>query len=263
MHCGGLAQRLTAMKSLYFLYHELRTLPSDYSYAMESADFERHCELFAKRQQAADAVQPMVTFDDGHRSNYELALPVLQRHDLRGYFFITTGWIGQRSGYMDWKELRGLHAAGQAIGAHGWTHTLLTHCTAAQLRHELLDARLRLEDGLGHAVTAMSLPGGRSNRRVLEACWIAGYTEVFTSVPRLEPSVREPRSTVGRLNIRSGAQTEWLERLLEPRSTLLARLERQERIKHVSRVLLGDRIYAKLWSILNHEDPHPATGPAQ
>ena len=252
------------MKSLHLLYHELRTLPSDYSYAMECADFERHCELFAKRQQqAADAIQATVTFDDGHRSNYELALPVLQRHDLRGHFFITAGWIGQRAGYMDWRELRGLHAAGQAIGAHGWTHTLLTHCTPAQLGHELLDARLCLEDGLGHAVTTMSLPGGRSNRRVLEACWAAGYTEVFTSVPGLEPPVRAPRSTVGRLNMRGGVGAEWLECLLEPQSKLLARLRRQERIKHVSRVLLGDRIYARLWSILNHEDRQPATGPAQ
>jgi peptidoglycan/xylan/chitin deacetylase (PgdA/CDA1 family) len=242
------------MKSLHLLYHELRALPSDYSYAMECADFERHCELFAKQQQAADAVQPKVTFDDGHRSNYEFALPALEQHGLRAHFFITTGWIGQRAGYMDWKEIRALHAAGQAIGAHGWTHTLLTHCTADQLRHELLDARLCLEDGLGHAVTTMSLPGGRLNRRVLQACWTAGYTEVFTSVPRLEVSVRGPRATVGRLNLRSGVRTEWLERLLQPESKLLATLERRERMKNAARVLLGDHVYAKLWAILNHEE---------
>ena len=242
------------MKSLHLLYHELRPLPSDYSYVTECAEFERHCELFAKQQRTADAVQPKVTFDDGHRSNYEFALPVLQQHDLRAHFFITTGWIGQRTGYMDWTELRALYTAGQAIGAHGWSHTLLTHCTADQLKHELMDARLCLEDGLGHAVTTMSLPGGRSNRRVLEACWAAGYTEVFTSVPRLEPSVRAPRSTVGRLNLRSGVRTDWLERLLQPQSKLLAKLENQERMKHAARILLGDRAYAKLWSILNHED---------
>lgn len=242
------------MQTLHLLYHQLCPAVSDYTYAMECAEFERHCALFADRdRQSAGGVHAKVTFDDGHRSNYEFALPALERHGLTAHFFITTGWIG-RAGYMDWGEIRALDAANHLIGAHGWTHTLLTHCTSTQLRQELLEARLCLEDGLGHAVTTMSLPGGRANRRVLEACWSAGYTEVFTSVPRIESSVRPPNSTVGRLNLRSGTRTEWLEQLLEPESKLLGRLQRQERIKHTARLLLGDRIYAKLWAIVNHED---------
>lgn len=251
------------MKSLHLLYHELRPASGDYSYVMPCAEFERHCELFASRQrQPPETLQPRVTFDDGHRSDYEFALPVLERHRLQAHFFITTGWTGQKLGYMNWNEIRALDTAGHHIGAHGWTHTLLTHCTPAQLKHELLDARLCLEDGLAHPVTSMSLPGGRSNRRVLDACWNAGYTEVFTSVPKAEPSVRSPRSTVGRLNLRSGVQTEWLERLLNPESKLLARLEQQERIKSAARRLLGDKLYAKLWAVVNHEERQPeiATG---
>ena len=34
---------------------------------------------------------------------------------------------------------------------------------------------------------AMSLPGGRYNRHVLTACQQAGYTQIFTSIPRAEP----------------------------------------------------------------------------
>jgi hypothetical protein len=36
---------------------------------------------------------------------------------------------------------------------------------------------------------------------------------------------------------------------------MLAKLERQERIKTMARTVMGDRLYAKLWSLLNHQEP--------
>ncbi|MCA9081468.1 MAG: polysaccharide deacetylase family protein, partial [Planctomycetaceae bacterium] len=35
----------------------------------------------------------LITFDDGYRDNYELALPVLERHGASAVFFITTGFL--------------------------------------------------------------------------------------------------------------------------------------------------------------------------
>ena len=92
---------------------------------------------------------PEVTFDDGHISNFEYALPILQSQNLKAQFFITVGWSGRRPGYMGWTELRQMHEAGQSIGAHGWTHSLLTHCNEKDLNFELGNARLTLEDKLG------------------------------------------------------------------------------------------------------------------
>jgi hypothetical protein len=243
------------MNRLFLLYHELRPLPSSYSYALECAEMDRHCELFASlRQRDSAALWPEITFDDGHRSNYEHALPILQRHGLDAHFFITAGWIGERAGYMDRAELRALHSAGQPIGAHGWSHKLLTHCSPQELDQELGGARKLLEDCLGQPVTTMSLPGGRMNRRVLEACWNAGYTEVFTSIPQTVPAVRPPRSTTGRLNIRSGISLSALEDLLQPGSGALVRLQRQERLKGAARSVLGDSLYARLWAMLNRQE---------
>jgi hypothetical protein len=251
---------LTASSNrLYFLYHELRNVPSNYSYAIERDEFEKHIDLFLQARSRGDLMfWPEITFDDGHISNYEIALPVLASHGLFAAFFVTVGWTGKRPGYMGWEQVRALHAAGQRIGAHGWTHTLLTHCDDNALRVELGGARLTLEDKLGTAITTMSLPGGRFNRRVLEACKEAGYTQVYTSIPRSEKTISP--FLVGRLYMRSSSGMESIARLLDPTSGMLAKLERQERWKTALKKTMGDRLYRKLWAALNRQEKSEDSG---
>lgn len=40
-----------------------------------------------------------ITFDDGYRDNYELALPILKRHGCRAIFFVATSFIDERRLY--------------------------------------------------------------------------------------------------------------------------------------------------------------------
>src|SRR5271154_1704058 len=241
------------LRRLYLLYHEVRPSESQYSYVVDTRMFQKHINLFAQlRTTESPGLWPEVTFDDGHISNYEYALPILQSQNLKARFFITVGWTGNKRGYMGWSELRLLHEAGQSIGAHGWTHTLLTHCTERDLQTELNGARLALEDKLGTSITTMSLPGGRYNHHLLSACKEAGYTQVYTSVPRAESLPLG--ATVGRLNIRGDMQTDWIASLFQPDSRVLARLDRQYRIKAAAKTLLGDRLYERLWAVLNRKE---------
>ncbi len=250
-----------AQPRLHLLYHELRPVPAKYSYVVAVPDFDQHMQLVARiRASASSILWPEVTFDDGHLSNFEHALPILESHHLIARFFITVGWPGQKPGYMDWPQIRSLHQAGQAIGAHGWTHTLLTHCAARDLELELVTARHTLEDKLGAPVTTMSLPGGRSNPRVLAACQAAGYTQVFTSVPKPEPFPLGP--LVGRLNVRGDMDLPWIAGLFERGSTTLAGLERRDGRKAIVKALLGDRLYASIWSLLNREESETVPGDA-
>ena len=239
-------------RRLYLLYHELRSSQTRYSYVADTALFERHVDLYAQLRDANNSLLPEITFDDGHVSNYELAAPILQSRGLSATFFITVGWTANKSGYMSWDQLRSLQQAGHTIGAHGWTHKLLTHCNDRDLDTELREARMTLEDKLGASVTTMSLPGGRSNRRILEACEAAGYEHVYTSVPQAE---RVPLgATVGRLNIRGDMQTEWIAQLFAADGKLLANLGRSSRRKDAVKKLLGDKLYFMLWALANRQE---------
>jgi peptidoglycan/xylan/chitin deacetylase (PgdA/CDA1 family) len=239
---------------LFLLYHELRAERSRYSYLTTAELFRKHLDLYAQaRAQQSKLLWPEITFDDGHISNHDLAAPLLASRGMTGHFFITVGWTGAKSGYMGWNELRALHAAGHSIGGHGWSHKLLTHCTDREMETELVQSRKTLEDRLGAPVTTMSLPGGRANARVLAACATAGYLRVFTSVPS---AVTAPDSfTAGRLNILGDMQPEWLAKVLDPETGTLASLERRQRTKDRMKSLLGDRLYEKIWALVNRREP--------
>lgn len=247
------------LQKLHFLYHELRPHGCDNSYVIETNEFDKQIDLFLQMRKAeSPGLWPEVTFDDGHISNFEYALPILLSRELTARFFITVGWTGKKPGYMGWRELRSLHESGQLIGAHGWSHAFLTHCAPGDLDRELSGARLMLEDKLGTSITTMSLPGGRYNQRVLAACREAGYTQIFTSVPRAE---RAPSGfMVGRLNVRGDMTLEWIRNVLQPGSRALSSLERQYRIKAVAKTLVGDRLYEKLWALLNRKEPDSGDG---
>lgn len=247
------------LRRLYLLYHELRPSESQYSYVMDTRTFEEHVDLFAGLRKAeSSSLWPEVTFDDGHISNFEFAAPILQSREMTAHFFITVGWTGKKPGYMGWPELRSLHQAGHLIGAHGWTHTLLTRCSEKDLQTELNSARFVLEDKLGTSITTMSLPGGRYNRFVLSACEQAGYTQVYTSAPRAESLPLG--ATVGRLNILGGMRPEWISDLFQPNSSVLSSVGRQYQMKKAAKTLLGDRMYEKLWAVLNRKEPDSGDG---
>jgi peptidoglycan/xylan/chitin deacetylase (PgdA/CDA1 family) len=240
------------LQSLYLLYHEVRPSETPYSYAISAEMFGKHLDLYAQRRSSNIGFTPELTFDDGHISNVELAVPMLAARGLTARFFITVGWTGKRPAYMGWTELRSLQAAGQSIGAHGWSHSLLTHCDDRELQTELNDSRHALEDNLGTAITTMSLPGGRANVRVLAACEAAGYTHVFTSVPKAETAPLG--KIVGRFNVQGNMRPEWIAELLQPQSGVLSGLQRQDRIKQRLKSLLGDKLYAKLWALRNRQE---------
>ena len=241
-----------ARSRLYLLYHEVRTGGSEYSYVTDTTMFERHIALVAALQGDNSSLCPELTFDDGHISNLQVAAPILQQHHIAARFFITAGWTGKRPGFMGWQDLHALLSAGHSIGAHGWSHKLLTHCTAAELDRELKTARLTLEDRLGVPIDTMSLPGGRSNARVLAACMAAGYSHVFTSEPKAEPWPLG--MTVGRFNVHGDMQPQWLAELLRPGGPVLRGIERQHRIKSLVKSVIGDRLYAKLWALKNNRE---------
>lgn len=71
-----------------------------------------------------------LTFDDGTLDQYEVALPLMERHGVRATYFLITGlrgtgvWRdGRRSRQLfDWEAAKEIAARGHEIGSHGVSH---------------------------------------------------------------------------------------------------------------------------------------------
>ncbi|MBW4028837.1 MAG: polysaccharide deacetylase family protein [Acidobacteria bacterium] len=239
-----------------FTYHEL--VPADgpiSRYSVSTERFQSHLNLFRSLAEGSSAT-PRVSFDDGHRSNYLHAAPLLQRAGMTATFFITAGFMASRADFMDWTEVRSLLSAGHAVEAHGWSHRFLPDCSDLELARELVDAKACLEDHLGHLVTRLSCPGGRYNDRVLFAAAEAGYKNVYSSEPWYERIVTSSLTLEGRIMVRRDTSLTALSRLA--RHTLLARgtVYAERSLRTGLRKVLGPT-YHSLWSRLSGRQPIP------
>jgi peptidoglycan/xylan/chitin deacetylase (PgdA/CDA1 family) len=64
---------------------------------------------------------------------------------------------------MNWEEIRSLARAGHIVGSHTLTHPNVARIPADEVRKELVESRLRLEEQLGSPVHHFSYPGAALN----------------------------------------------------------------------------------------------------
>ena len=249
--------------ALVLAYHEIVTDECPYIYGTTESAFEEHLKLI--KVQSARKNTSLITFDDGHISQFRYALPLLEKHDLKATFFVTAGWIEAEPNYMRKAELRELLSLGHSVQAHGWSHRMFTHCRPAELWDELHCAKQKLQDILGVGIDSVSIPHGRWNRRVLEACAHAGYLDVYTSDSHVRSVPRSGIRLVGRLMVTRRLSQGTLVSCLDGRNrSALGYLKRTS--KDLLRAVIGDERYRTMWLSLGAKqdrlpDPAPVKRP--
>lgn len=122
----------------------------------------------------------ILTFDDGHESDYELVLPALLEAQATATFFIVPNNVGQQ-GYMGWNQIRELHKAGMEIGSHSTTHKDFRNLNFDEAFGELCGSREIIQNKLGAKVSSFAFPYGFARKRHLDAANLAGYRYVWGS----------------------------------------------------------------------------------
>lgn len=135
-----------------------------------------------------------VTFDDAYRSVAN-ALPALERLGVPVTVFACSGLVGRpvaipelaaeaaaspaELATMDWDELAALAERDVEIGSHTVSHPHLPQLDDSELRRELVDSRVELEDRLGRPCRYLAYPFGHEDERVQGAAQAAGYDAAF------------------------------------------------------------------------------------
>ncbi len=123
----------------------------------------------------------LLTFDDGFRSNFQLAYEVLAPLRAKALFFVCPGLVdmerperitaiganifrGRRGAgdldLMDWEQIGRLAESGHEIGCHSARHVSLAGLAAPALEDEVGAAKARMEGVLGKASSWFAFPFG-------------------------------------------------------------------------------------------------------
>jgi len=254
---GKLPSHKIGEMDLILAYHDILAEPSDYLYHVNSLQFSEHLLLFGggTANHASGFAAPILTFDDGHRSNIESAFPLLERFGQKAIFFVLAGCVGRNREYLSWQQAREIATAGHQVQSHGWSHRLLTNCNQRELRYELEHSKHEMEDRLGAEVTSISVPGGRWNADVAEECAHAGYKTLFHSNPWTPVRNLFGVRVRGRLMVtaRMGAQD--LQKRLQMSELQRVMCRFKYGAKESLRAALGDRLYHRIWCRLANYDP--------
>lgn len=119
-----------------------------------------------------------ITFDDGNRSDLDIAAPALAERGLSATFFVCSGRLDDPR-YLDAAALQALVGLGMRVGSHGRDHVDLRRADAATLAEETDGSQRTLSAALGAAVDAYAIPFGSYDRRVLSA--LGGYRVIYNS----------------------------------------------------------------------------------
>ena len=213
---SALALAATRPRVRVLTYHRFGQVPRD-PFCLPREHFEQQVRWLAERRRAISLEElgaflagerelpdgaVLVTIDDGHRSTFHEALPVLRDHAVPAVAFVSAGLVGDEDAareapepYMSWDELAALPEGGVAVGSHAMSHRSLGGLSPDQVRVEASDSRQLLEERTGRTVDAFAYPFGTradfgpgTGRALREA----GYRWAFTSqhgaiAPGLDP----------------------------------------------------------------------------
>jgi peptidoglycan/xylan/chitin deacetylase (PgdA/CDA1 family) len=129
-----------------------------------------------------------ITIDDGYRSAYDIAYPILKRYGFTAALFIYTDFVGIGRAAITWDQLREMKSDGFEVGSHTLSHCDLTkqkkeendQAYLTRIKREVVVSKQIIDKKLGQDTIYLAFPYGSYNQRVLRICDQAGYKIGFS-----------------------------------------------------------------------------------
>jgi peptidoglycan/xylan/chitin deacetylase (PgdA/CDA1 family) len=179
---------------LYHRFDEDRfttTTTSSAQFEQHMAYLKSHGYIVISMDQLADCVEGkrtvpekavVITIDDGFISEYDKAIPILQKYRYPFCIFVFTRAVGVR-GYVSWPQLKRIESLGGVVGCHTHTHPRLINLPEREMIPETVGSKELMERNLGHKVRYFAYPYGQYDEKVREIARRAGFRLMLTSDP--------------------------------------------------------------------------------
>lgn len=130
----------------------------------------------------------VITIDDGWRSTYDIAMPILKKYGFPATIFVYTQLITGGAKTLSWEQLREMAEQGIDVQAHTATHRNLllqkdketAEEYLASLQRELLESSRIIEQKFGKRPKYLAYPYGDTNGLVIALLRQDGYRGALT-----------------------------------------------------------------------------------
>ena len=130
----------------------------------------------------------IIFFDDGWKSVYEKAMPIMDKYGLVGTIALVSdhadGAFGSK--YMNWNEIKELQNKGWKIEAHGKSHVKMAELSEDEFIKQLIVSKENITNNLGTAPTSFIFPYNNATQKYVDMCakyydlcWTRGESAVF------------------------------------------------------------------------------------
>lgn len=124
----------------------------------------------------------ILTFDDGYRSFYDNAFPLLKKYDMKAIQFVISQVEGAPA-YLTWDQIIEMDKSGLVeIGAHTRHHPYLTSLAKAAMVDEIRGSKSDIEQRLKHKVEWFAYPYGSYSQQIIQAVKDAGFKGAASTI---------------------------------------------------------------------------------
>jgi len=147
-------------------------------------------ELLARVRSGQLPPKPIViTIDDGFKSTYTLAYPVLKKYNFPATLFLYTNFIEKNNYSLTWEEIREMTKNNIEIGSHTLSHCNLLkykknedyETYLARIRREIFLSKEILESKIGKKVKFFAYPYGVYSPIIKNLVIQAGYEGILNA----------------------------------------------------------------------------------
>lgn len=122
----------------------------------------------------------LLTFDDGYRDTYDVAMPILKQYGFPSIVFIPAGEVGTN---LSWEQLKKMKSSGMQIGSHSYHHRELTKLSPAEQAEEIAKSKEVLDRSLNQDTLWFCYPYGSYDAATIKLLQEKGLKFAVTMNP--------------------------------------------------------------------------------